>query len=89
MNSNELWRFDFKKTKWQKINSKLTPPGRRSHKAIVYKDKMYMFGGFAEKPMNDFWQFDFETMQWAQLELKGNLPCGRSRFSMTLAEDRL
>jgi N-acetylneuraminic acid mutarotase len=43
------------------LASKFGPSGRRSHSAIVYKNKIVLFGGFQEnmsKHFDDLYQFD-------------------------------
>lgn len=46
---------------WRKIEAKgQVPTKRTSHSAVVYQDKMYVFGGFSgEKYLNDIAEYDF------------------------------
>ncbi len=45
---------------WTKVSAKgSVPPQRTSHTAVVWKDKMYTFGGFSgEHYLNDLHEFD-------------------------------
>jgi N-acetylneuraminic acid mutarotase len=71
--SNDLYAFNLITEKWAQIIStsslpessesgKVSPSGRRSHSAIVYKDKIIIFGGFRQSDnpthFNDLYEFD-------------------------------
>lgn len=71
--SNDLYAFNLVTEKWiqvfptsslteQSENEKVSPSGRRSHSAIVYKDKIIIFGGFRQSDnpthFNDLFEFD-------------------------------
>ncbi|OHT12936.1 hypothetical protein TRFO_16974 [Tritrichomonas foetus] len=46
------------------------PPPRCNHSAIVYQNKMYIFGGKGEKSLlNDLWSFEFESQTWTKEKL--------------------
>eukprot|EP01080_Neovahlkampfia_damariscottae_P002030 gene2030-1537_t len=69
---SSVWEFSFK----QKIFTKLllsgeNPPPykRRNHTAVVYKDSMYIFGGFSDKEyFNDFFRYEFLTRTWTEIK---------------------
>eukprot|EP01091_Cochliopodium_minus_P009275 TRINITY_DN2248_c0_g4_i1.p1 TRINITY_DN2248_c0_g4~~TRINITY_DN2248_c0_g4_i1.p1 ORF type:complete len:1366 (+),score=395.37 TRINITY_DN2248_c0_g4_i1:350-4447(+) len=67
----DLWSYDIKKKKWKKLETKGEVPGsRRGHSAVIYKEKMYLFGGFNETRgySNDLYEFDFKTSEWRFIE---------------------
>ena len=45
------------------MSSGFTPQARYLHAALVYGDKMLIFGGMAQNgsTLNDFWEFQFES----------------------------
>jgi len=52
---------------WRKIRPSQhnTPPSpRHSHSAVVYKDCMYIFGGYDGSYRSDFQSFNFRTRRW-------------------------
>jgi len=57
------------------VASGSAPCARSAHSAVVYKDSMYVFGGWdCTTSMNDFFAFNFETQEWRQIAHKGNPP---------------
>ena len=56
---NDLWEFNFETGKWTEISpiTKETPCKRSGHSAVVYMNKMYVFGGVDDEinRLNDFW----------------------------------
>lgn len=42
---NELYRWNVDRNDWKAIESLHTPPPRSSHQTVIYRDKMYLFGG--------------------------------------------
>ncbi|VEN50923.1 unnamed protein product [Callosobruchus maculatus] len=90
---NQLWYLDLNNFVWHKVPvSGHVPPGRRSHSAFVYKEKMYIFGGYNslhEKHFNDMYQFDPETSVWKRLKPPGKRPCERRRQACVIVGDRV
>ena len=61
-------------TELQPVNSSNVPRPRRRHKAVVYKHKMYVFGGREEPPVlrnqpnpQDLQIYDFRTSSWSRI----------------------
>lgn len=51
------------------------PPDRSAHTAVVYKDNMYILGGWdGTVSNNDFYMFHFETRTWSEVEYEGLPP---------------
>lgn len=71
---NELIEFDPKKRLWKKIipiNDNIPSP-RRSHTMNVYKDHLYLLGGYnGKKNLDDLWTFDLIQKSWKQILLDG------------------
>jgi hypothetical protein len=40
------------------------PSPRHSHAAVVYKNAMYVFGGYDGSYRSDFHKFDFDQLSW-------------------------
>lgn len=79
---NELFRWNVEKDEWKMIESLNTPPPRCSHQAVMYHDKIYMFGGeYATMDQfyhyRDFWELDLKTNAWKEVEATGDIPTAR------------
>jgi len=79
---NDLYKFNLLTKTWTEIK------GEREelkvsvgHSANVYKDSMYIFGGWNGKTcMDDFYQYSFHTNIWYNLKISsGEKPCPRYR----------
>ncbi|KAH3756152.1 Kelch-type beta propeller [Pelomyxa schiedti] len=73
--SNTIWQLDFETVKLTPITpaSATLPPPRSAHCAVLYKSRMYVFGGWnASTTYDDFWEFDFETLLWRQIIAPGS-----------------
>lgn len=42
----DLWRFDLETNLWEELTIKKGPSARSGHRAVIYKTKMIVFGGF-------------------------------------------
>lgn len=62
----DLHAFDLEDGTWSQIiaASGEPPTPRHSHAAVVYKDNMYIFGGYDGSYRNDFHAFNFTTRTW-------------------------
>jgi len=84
---NTLKYLDLKSWTWQEVkHSERTrqPPGRRSHAAFVYKNKMFIFGGYNQRESrhyDDFWCFDPKTNNWQEIQASGRKPSPRRRHT--------
>jgi len=51
------------------------PPTRSAHIGVVYKEYMYIFGGWnGAVQFNDMYKFHFETKTWSQVNETGDIP---------------
>jgi len=88
---NDLHVFNFETKHWKLITPSGKPPVKRtSHSAVIYNNKMYVFGGFSgEEYLNDLHEFDFETQTWKDISstYRGDVPAPRSRFCAAVHGD--
>jgi hypothetical protein len=67
--TNELFAFEFLNSKWYKVEdtrNDITVQGRRDHSAVVFEDKMMVFGGFGRVSDElEFIQFSATTKSWS------------------------
>ncbi|XP_071963055.1 kelch domain-containing protein 3-like isoform X2 [Antedon mediterranea] len=92
--SNELAVFDTKNKTWtQPAISRNRPIGRRSHSAFVYKDNMYIFGGYnrvTNQHFDTIHKFDTKAMEWSKVKVQGVLkPCQRRRQCCVMMDSKL
>lgn len=82
---SDLWKFDGQN--WQKIADNHPPPPRYLHTAIVYRNKMFVFGGQSSTTyFNDTWEYDPNTRTWLELPPGGLKPEPRSRHSAVMED---
>jgi len=90
---NDLYCFHFPTSRWRWISPAGQLPGKRtSHAAVVYNNKMYVFGGFSgEEYLNDLHEFNLENETWRNLsaQCKGDIPAPRSRFCAAVHGDSM
>ncbi|KAK3287761.1 hypothetical protein CYMTET_4743 [Cymbomonas tetramitiformis] len=81
---SDLWKFTFLTAAWEfqaTYNSSAMLP-RHDHSAVVYEDKMYVYGGRSPMPRGDMWVYSFTNMTWTKAEVvEGMAP----RFGHTAA----
>eukprot|EP01113_Clastostelium_recurvatum_P039544 TRINITY_DN6047_c0_g1_i8.p1 TRINITY_DN6047_c0_g1~~TRINITY_DN6047_c0_g1_i8.p1 ORF type:complete len:558 (-),score=180.17 TRINITY_DN6047_c0_g1_i8:229-1902(-) len=87
----DIWKFNLATNQWEEIKPRGGPSARSGHRAIVWKRKICLFGGFHDlgsevRYHSDFWTFDIDTERWAQIEMKVRIaelmPSARSACSM-------
>jgi len=66
------------------------PPARSGHSAVVYKDSMYVFGGWnGHTSLSDFYSYNFETKIWKKLESGGTPPAKRRMHCTVVYGDHM
>lgn len=84
---NDLWQYVFETDTWAKLDpiTKEMPCKRSGHSAVVYNDKMYIFGGVDDEinRLNDLWEFDLKKKTWLELKVD-NPPAPRNSHSANL-----
>ncbi|KAJ5079303.1 leucine-zipper-like transcriptional regulator 1 [Anaeramoeba ignava] len=84
---NAINVFDFKSHTWNKIETQEqeVPPIRHYHTAVVWNDRMWIYGGFHwGSSYNDMWTFNFTENKWNQINQKGDIPPGRGSHIATV-----
>jgi N-acetylneuraminic acid mutarotase len=75
---NDFFRYNILENQWTLVNTNSSPPSsRHSHTAVIYKNKMVIFGGVSEQTrlLNDLHYFDFDSQEWKEItEIKGDIP---------------
>jgi N-acetylneuraminic acid mutarotase len=84
---NDLFRWNLEKNEWKQIESLNTPSPRCSHQAVLYKDKVYIFGGEYSTldqfhHYRDLWELDIKTNTWNEMKVTGDSPSARSGHRM-------
>ncbi|KAJ5070955.1 acyl-coa-binding domain-containing protein [Anaeramoeba ignava] len=82
--TNEMLVFDLEKEVFVQDQIKISgkPPSKRSrHTAVIYDNKMWIFGGQFENrynaEVNDMHVFDFKSFSWYEIIQKGDVPSPR------------
>ena len=68
---NDIYRFCLETYEWGVVTpvGGTVPPPRDRHCGCVYKDCLYVFGGFdGARRINDMWSFSFETSTWKEID---------------------
>ena len=66
---DDLHYFDLDLQMWKTIvEYNGTPPtARHSHSAVIWKQSLFIFGGYDGSYRNDFYEFNFSTKTWHQV----------------------
>lgn len=80
---SDMWSYNLISRNWKKNQQSLHPSARGGHSAVLYHNKMYVFGGYnpEKKFLSDIWIFDPEKNKWEILKTENNPP-GRYMQSM-------
>ena len=84
---NDLWRLDTATAAWENLTAKTkgaAPSPRSGHRAALYQDKLFLFGGFYDtgkdvRYFDDAYLYDIPTRAWARIgeARKGAPPSSR------------
>lgn len=89
----ELNTFKLPKAKWEIVEpqNNFKPPPLTNHSMLVYKNKLYVFGGVYnnEKVLNDLWCYDPTINKWMQVPTTGRNPPPTNEHSACVVGDRL
>ncbi|XP_013382215.1 kelch domain-containing protein 3 [Lingula anatina] len=91
---NQMQIFNTQDNTWYEpsCTGDIPSPGRRSHSAFVYKNKLYLFGGYnglVDEHFSDLYKFDPDTCHWSLVKCIGDGPCARRRQCCCVVGDRL
>ncbi|XP_022094720.1 kelch domain-containing protein 3-like [Acanthaster planci] len=68
------------------------PIGRRSHSAFMYRDHMYIFGGYndiTKMHYNDLYRLDLCNYEWSKVMTSGQTPRNRRRQCCIVVQDHV
>lgn len=88
---NDMFAFFVNESKWSRINSKGSPPGRCGHSMHVWQQRqLVVFGGMDQKECkNDVFILDIRKQNWRRINTKGKSPPPRAEFSAELVDNLL
>ncbi|KAH7730868.1 Kelch motif family protein [Aphelenchoides avenae] len=91
--SSTLHEYDPAKNKWSIIEVQgPNPPSRDGHTAVVWNDRMYVFGGFEEETQRfsqETYYFDFLAKTWTQVVTEGEPPQYRDFHTACVIDGRM
>lgn len=61
----DLWEYDISNNIWTQRSD--GPAPRDCHSAVIYNDRMYVFGGWYNIRHNDLWEYDISNDVWTVL----------------------
>eukprot|EP00667_Euglena_gracilis_P005611 EG_transcript_5656 len=86
--TNDLYSFSFVSKRWKVVrqaNPDFVVMPRRDHTAVVWDDRMFVYGGFNDvNERMDLLQFDFRKSEWSLVEEREPLPPYRGSHSASL-----
>lgn len=72
--SNTTFVFNTETLKWKKVDTKgSTPSARYGHSAVIYKNNMFVFGGYDNEggKCNDLYMLSLDTKEWTMIKMGG------------------
>ena len=64
------------------------PEGRYDHSAVIFENKMYIFGGKGQKGvLGDIWSFDLQPLAWRELRIAQGLIPRRAHLVVMLGQE--
>jgi len=70
----------------------MLPPARSRHTAVIYNNKMYIFGGYEshrDSALNDLWMYDFDSNLWTELHPSGTPPTPCAHASAVVYQNKM
>lgn len=90
---NDLYKYDIEDNTWSRIIpstiSTTIPTPRHSHSAVVYKDSMYIFGGYDGSYSCNLYEYNFVNNAWSLVNTVGRIPRARYRASCVMYNDKM
>ncbi|CAI2353093.1 unnamed protein product [Caenorhabditis sp. 36 PRJEB53466] len=87
---NLLHEYDPENNVWRKLEiCGFNPASRDGHTAVVWNQKMYVFGGFEEDTQRfsqETYVFDFTCNRWKEMATKGKLPMWRDFHTASIID---
>jgi N-acetylneuraminic acid mutarotase len=88
---NDVWRFDIDKYVWGECTTYGdVPSGRAGHSAVVWRDLVYIFGGWnGSETLNDVYTLNLRTNEWHKLKCTGEVPAKRDSHTANLIDNKM
>lgn len=87
---NDVYEFQFATHQWRKLNTTGAIPSKRcNHKAVIWKDFMYVFGGYDGSYQNDMYRLNLKNGIWEKVQILGEIPSQRAAHSMIIHGDEI
>jgi hypothetical protein len=77
---------------WERIRSfshNPVPKKRKGQSTVVYKNKMYMFGGYFGSHAGDLWVYVPDSTRWKRLDISGIVPAKRTGHCACLYNSKM
>lgn len=88
--SNSTYCFNFYTSKWSKLDTPGdVPSGRCGHTAVVFKDRMYVFGGLYVPGGKLFYSQNLSDFSWSAVNDSGDKPEPRSNHTAVVNDDSM
>jgi len=92
--TNDLYKLDLEEFQWTKCQATGDIPSARSrHRSVIYRDKMFVFGGRSQLDanlrMNDLFCLDLNNLNWKEVKCTGEIPSPRNGMSLLEYHDTL
>ncbi len=69
--------------------SNIVPKKRKGHSMVVYKNKMYMFGGYYGSYEGDLWMCIPDNERWKRIDVQGIMPVKRASHCACMYKSRM
>jgi len=88
---SNLYEYNLLTKHWSKIEPQgEIPRDRSAHTAVVYRDHMYILGGWDGMDSNkDLYKYSFETREWSRVLQSGNVPPNIRSHAAVVYKDQM
>ncbi|KWU46103.1 galactose oxidase, partial [Rhodotorula sp. JG-1b] len=93
---HDLWSYSIESQSWERWETKVRPSARSGHRMAVYKNFIFLFGGFQDTGirttyLNDLWAWSLTDFRWHKVEFSelDRKPPARSGCSFLPTADGL
>lgn len=88
---SDFFGFDFSSMTWREItaSSGRAPSPRHSHAAVVWRNSMFVYGGYDGSYKSDLHEFEFDTNIWRAVPAAGRRPRARYRATCVVHKNSM
>lgn len=89
--TDEIWAYNLVtgETTYLNNDDAATPSARIEHTAVLYSDKIYIFGGYDSGYDQNIYIYDIATNTWSKITSSGTWPAGRRAHSAVVYGDKM